>query len=150
MFCQQRLNNQKCGNHENINQTSCEYWYSHKTNPVAWKDVISTRNSGRNKYEFTEKQDNSVVISDKQFLVQQQNNSHVSNKKMILNHQPKYTELKERDNPVVLTAFPTEKTGKDGGVIFPRGFIMFMPLFLHLSFILLLRSERSKRAATQI
>ena len=38
--------------------------------------------------------------------------------KMILNHQPKYTELSERDNSVLLTASLTEETGQDGGVIF--------------------------------
>ena len=37
---------------------------------------------------------------------------------MILNHQPKYTELSERDNSVLLTAFLTEETGQVGGVIF--------------------------------
>ena len=38
--------------------------------------------------------------------------------KMTLNHQPKFTELSERDNSVLLTAFLTEETGKDEGVIF--------------------------------
>ena len=37
---------------------------------------------------------------------------------MILNHQPKYTELSERDYSVLLTAFVTEETGQDGGVTF--------------------------------
>ena len=37
---------------------------------------------------------------------------------MILNQEPKYTELSERDNSVLLTAFLTKETGKDGGVIF--------------------------------
>ena len=32
---------------------------------------------------------------------------------MILNQQPKYTELSERDNSIFLTAFPTEETGKE-------------------------------------
>ena len=37
---------------------------------------------------------------------------------MILNRQPKYIDLSERDNSVLLTAFLTEETGEDGGVIF--------------------------------
>ena len=37
---------------------------------------------------------------------------------MILNHQPKYTELGERDNSVLLTAFVAEETSQDGGDIF--------------------------------
>ena len=45
---------------------------------------------------------------------------------MILNHQPKYTELSEKNNSVLLTAFLTEETGQDGGVIFQM-LIMFMP-----------------------
>ena len=44
---------------------------------------------------------------------------------MILNQQPKFTELSERDNSVLLTASLTDQTSKDGGVIFPL--IMFMP-----------------------
>ena len=57
---------------------------------------------------------------------------------MILNQQPKCTELNERDNSVLLTAFLTEETSKDGGVIFPL--IMLMSgcschVSLHLSLI---------------
>ena len=37
---------------------------------------------------------------------------------MIVNHQRKYPELSERDNSVLLTAFLTEETGQDRGVIF--------------------------------
>ena len=60
-------NNQKHGDHENVktelfvNTGSATL----KKTPVAWSEAISVRNAGRNKFEFSEKQYNSVVISDR-------------------------------------------------------------------------------------
>ena len=51
--------------------------------------------------------------------IQRQNNSHVSNeKKNDFKPPSRYTELNERDNSVLLTAFLTKETGQDGGVVF--------------------------------
>ena len=56
--------------------------YGGKTTPVAWSEAISDRNPDRNKYfEFTEKQNDSVVISDRDQF-QFSKNSHESDKKL--------------------------------------------------------------------
>ena len=114
------------------NKNGCEYWYSDNTSPVAKRSAkeIQTKiilNSPR-----TRGTQSAVMIDqkEKKNSVQRQNNSHASDKKMILSQQPKYIDWAKRIT-FFLAAFPTEETSKNGGVIFLRSH-QFIPRFLHL------------------
>ena len=100
-----------------------------QTTPVGWSEAISDRNLGRNNFEFTtEKQNNSIVISDRNNFQLNDYITAMQATNMILNEKPNYTVPSESDDSVLVTAFPMQQR-KPAKTKVSSSIIMFMPLF---------------------